>query len=208
MHNLLRRAGLATVAATVIFGVAACGGDDDDAAETGDAPEEETSTTEAEAEDDGSTTTAAEDDPAGEVIEVTAVDYAFEGLPETIAAGTQISFTNSSEGEAHEFVAIRIPDEETRSVEELVALPPEESDAIFAGVEPATVILAAPGQTDVPGPVVGDGTINEPGRYAVVCFLPVGGDPAVVLDPNAEGPPQSDAPPHASQGMVAEVTVE
>jgi hypothetical protein len=203
MKHLLRRAGLGALAASLAFGIVACG-DDDDAAETGDAPET-TSTTAA----DEATTTTTGDDAGGETLEVTAVDYAYEGLPDTIAAGTHISLVNATENnEAHELVAIRIPDDETRSVEELVALPAEESDAIFANVEPATVILTAPGETDVPGPVVGDGTINEPGRYAVVCFLPVGGDPAVVLDPNAEGPPESDAPPHVSQGMFAEVTVE
>ena len=26
--------------------------------------------------------------------------------------------------------------------------------------------------------VVGDGTISEPGRYAILCFIPVGADPA------------------------------
>ena len=29
-----------------------------------------------------------------------------------------------------------------------------------------------------------------------------------ILDPNAGGPPQSDAPPHVAQGMFAEFTVE
>ena len=207
MHNLLRRAGMGALVATLALGVVACGDDDEDAAETGDAPEE-TTTTEAEEEGDATTTTAAEGEAAGETIEVTAVDYAFEGLPGTLAAGTRVSLVNGSEAEAHEFVAIRIPDDETRPVSELVALPEEEINAIFGTSEPATVILAAPGETDVPGPVLGDGTISEPGRYAVVCFLPVGGDPAVVLDPNAEGPPESDAPPHAAQGMFAEVTVE
>jgi plastocyanin len=181
--------------ATLALTGAACG-DDEDTAETGS---EATTTTTGE-----DTTAAAE----GEVVAVTAVDYAFEGLPSTLEAGTRLSLTNATENnEVHELVAIRIPDEETRSVAELVQLPEEEIDAIFGSSEPATVILAAPGQTDVPGPVVGDGTLSEPGRYAVVCFIPVGADPAVVLDPNAEGPPESDAPPHAAQGMVAEVTV-
>ena len=206
MHNALRRASFGAMAVAMAVGLAACG-DDDDAAETGDAPEE---TTTSAAEEESTTTSEAESgDAEGETVEVTAVDYAFEGLPDTVAAGTRISLVNDSEnGEVHEFVAIRIPDEETRPVSELVALPPEEIDALFGSTEPATVILAAPGETDVPGPVVGDGTLSEPGRYAVVCFIPVGADPAVVLDPNAEGPPESDAPPHAAQGMFAEVTVE
>jgi hypothetical protein len=139
------------------------------------------------------------------VVEVTAVEYEFQGLPETIAAGSTISLTNGGE-QPHEFVAIRIPDEETRPVSELVALPEEELGAVFGGEpEPATVILAATGQTDTPGAVVGDGSLSEPGRYAVVCFLPVGADNSIL---ESEGPPESDAPPHVSQGMFAEVTVE
>jgi hypothetical protein len=92
-------------------------------------------------------------------------------------------------------------------------LPEEE---IFAAVpgEPAVVLIAAPGEEGMA--VVGDGTIEELGRYAVVCFIPVGADPAEVL----EGPPDDEAtgtpgaeeepsgPPHASEGMFAELTVE
>jgi hypothetical protein len=190
VHGKALRVSVAAVVA--LLSLAACGDDDDD--DTGSASGSGTEVTEAE---------------AGATIEVTAVDYGFEGLPDTIEAGSKLSLTNSSDKEAHELVAILIPEGEERPVEELISLPEEEIDAIFGSAEPATVILAAPGQTDQPGAVVGDGTITEPGRYAVVCFLPVGGDPAVVLDPNAEGPPDTgDAPPHAAQGMFAELTVE
>ena len=190
VHGKAVRVGAAATIA--VLSLAACGDDDD---ETGSGSGTEvTDDTEAE---------------AGATIEVTAIDYGYEDLPDTIEAGSKLSLTNSSDKEAHELVAILIPEGEERSVEELVALPEDEIDAVFGSAEPATVILAAPGQTDQPGAVVGDGTITEPGRYAVVCFLPVGGDPAVVLDPNAEGPPDTgDAPPHASQGMFGELTVE
>jgi hypothetical protein len=203
MQHLLRRAGLGALAATLALGVVACGDDDDDAAGTDDT----TSTTAAAEDGDATTTTAGGgSDGAGETVEVTAVDYAFEGLPETIAAGSRLSVTNASENnEAHELVAIRIPDDETRPVDELVQLPEAEIDAIFGAAEPATVILTAPGDTDTVL-ALGDGTISEPGRYAVVCFIPVGADPDEVL--NATGPIEGDAPPHAAQGMFAEVTVE
>ena len=161
-----------------------------------------TATTEATSE----ATTAA----SGETIEVTGVDYAFEGLPETIEAGTALSFVNGSDAEFHEMVVIAIPEGEERSVEELVALPPEESDAIFANVEPALVAVAMPGEPGMP--VLGDGTISEPGRYAVVCFVPVGADPeavAAAMQSETSGPPDlGDGAPHATQGMWAELTVE
>ena len=135
---------------------------------------------------------------------MTAVDYAFEGLPEEVPAGTKISLVNEG-NEPHEFVAMLIPADETRPVEELVQLPEEELGAVFGAAEPATVILAATGQTDIPGAVVGDGTLTEPGRYAIVCFLPTGSDDSIL---ESDGPPPAgEAPPHAAQGMVAELTV-
>ena len=194
-----RKLGLLAAAFLLAVGVSACGDDDADDASTG--------TTAPAAEEQPETATPVDADPSVETIEVTAVDYGFQGLPDVIGAGSKISLVNEGT-EPHELVAMRLPDEETRSVEELLALPEEELFAVFGGQpEPATVILAAPGETDMPGAVVGDGTLSEPGRYAILCFIPVGSDPSV-LDPEAEGPPQSDAPPHAAHGMWAEVTVQ
>ena len=145
-------------------------------------------------------------EPAGaETIEVTAVDYAFQGLSDTVETGTMVTLVNESDVEAHELVAIRLPDDETRPVSELIQLPDEEIPEIV-NTEPTMVLISAPGEEGMA--VVGDGTFTEPGRYAVFCFIPVGADPAVVLDPMAEGPPEGEAPPHAAQGMFAEVTVE
>jgi plastocyanin len=200
MHTTTIRRRVALVAACLVTAVSfsACGSDD----ETGtDAPDQTTAT---DTPDETTATTAGGDAAAGETIVVTALDYRFEGLPETVKAGTKISLVNEG-NEPHEFVAMPIPADETRSVEELVMLPEEELGAVFGAGEPATVILAATGQTDVPGPVVGDGTLTKPGRYAIVCFLPVGSDNSVL---ESEGPPpQGDAAPHAMHGMVAELTV-
>ncbi|HSP03834.1 MAG TPA: hypothetical protein VLR27_10055 [Acidimicrobiales bacterium] len=195
----IRRRAAAVAACLLALGLAACGDDDDAAAD-------ETPTTEAvDNETETETGDESDDAPEGEVVEVTAVDWAFEGLPASVEAGTKLSLTNEGE-EPHELVAMRIPDEETRPISELMALPEDELFPIFGDGEPAAVILAATGTTDTPGPVVGDGTLTEPGRYAIVCFLPVGADDSI-LDPEADGPPESDAPPHVSQGMFAELTV-
>ncbi len=141
-------------------------------------------------------------------VEVTAVDYAYEGLPATIAAGTEITMVNESAMEVHEFVAIRLPDEETRPVSELVKLPPEELAAFFPGL--ATVLIAAPGEEAVA--VEGDGTLTEPGRYAIICVIPTGADPQEYLEAAAAsegGPPDvAGGPPHIVSGMYAEVVVE
>ena len=107
---------------------------------------------------------------------VSGLDYYFEGLPAEVAAGTTVSFTNASAVEAHELVLFRLPDDETRPVEEVW-----------------------------PTFVVGDGTLTEPGRYIAICFLPVGGDPVEILE--GDGPPESDDPPHAAEGMVTDFVV-
>jgi hypothetical protein len=60
---------------------------------------------------------------------------------------------------------------------------------------------------------VGDGTVSDPGNYAVFCFIPTGIDPQVYLDAVAEaegGPPELEGggPPHFVNGMMADLTVE
>ena len=114
---------VAAVAVTLGLLVAACGDDDDTAV-------------------DGTTSSTADDaagsgDSRSETVEVTAVDYAYEGLPASIPAGTQLTLRNEADAELHELVAFRLPDGETRSVEELVALPPDELLPALGG-EPAT----------------------------------------------------------------------
>jgi hypothetical protein len=210
MIKLPRRAVAGGLVALLAFAGAACSDDDEEPTETGDAPEEttttgaeETTTTEATDETDGG-------DAAG-VIEIigtnTADSYTFEDVPtEAVPVGSKLSLTNTGT-EPHEIIAILIPESETRSVDEIAALSEEEQTAIFgAEPEPATVVLAATGTTDTPGAVVGDGTINEPGRYALLCFLPTGSTDAIL---ESDGPPaESEAPPHVALGMFAELTVE
>lgn len=175
--------------------LAACG-DDDSAPATTAAPT--------------TTTTAAPTTTAGpETIAVTAVDYGFEGLPATIAAGTTLTLANESSMELHELVAIRLPDDETRSADELVQLPPEELGAFFPLV--ATVIITPPNAPEGFA-VEGTGTLTEPGRYLIICAIPTGADPDEYMQAAAEsegGPPEVEGgPPHFVNGMYAEITVE
>lgn len=192
-----------TLAAGLLF--TACGDDDDDTAAAAD----QTTTTEAPAEDDTTTTTEAPaEDAAPGTLEITAVDYAFQGLPESVPAGTKLTLENTSDAELHELVVMRIPDEETRSVEELLTLPESELMALMSG-PPATVLLAAPGGEQVAA--LGDGTLTEPGRYALLCFIPTGADPVAYMEAaGPDGPPEDAAggPPHIAHGMHAELVVE
>lgn len=196
MHGHQRLKALAT-AAIVALAATGCG-DDEEAAVT-------TTTT--------TTTTQAQATPGetgGETVSITAVNYAFQGAPATVAAGSRITLTNAADDELHELVAMRLDDDTDLSVEELVALPEDEFEQHVAPGPPAMVVIAPPGEEGFP--VLGDGTITEPGRYALVCFIPTGADPDEYLaaaQEGGEGPPQVEGgPPHFTQGMFAELTVE
>lgn len=183
--------------AIVAFLFAGCGDDDDDATSPDDADTEDTAPEEGEAEGDD------------ETIEVTMIDYGYEGLPDTIDAGTTLTVRNDSETEMHELVAVLLPEDEERSVEELLALPEEELMALFDG-EPAAVLLATPG-SDETIPAVGTGTLDDPGRYVIACFIPQGADPQAFMDAagESEGPPDVEGgPPHFILGMQAELRVQ
>jgi hypothetical protein len=176
----------------ILFLAAACGDDDDD--------------------DASDTVSPASVGAVDAAVTVTATDYKFSGLPPTAPVGTKFALQNDSTEEVHEMVMIRIPDDEDRPVGQLAALPEAEADAIFGDTEPATVIVALPGE--VGQAVEGDGTVNEAGRYAVVCFIPKGA-PVDVLremfasDTEPTGPPDmGTGAPHITEGMYAEITIE
>jgi hypothetical protein len=107
------------VAALVL---AACGDDEDDSAPVTEPPVEES---------------------AGTAVEVVAFDYGYNGIPDTVEAGTVFTLVNTAPAELHEFVALRLPDDETRPVSELVTLPIEELGAILA-VDPGGGVAGTP----------------------------------------------------------------
>jgi uncharacterized cupredoxin-like copper-binding protein len=153
------------------------------------------------------TTTTTTTTSAPQTIEVAALDYGFSGLPERVPAGTTLTLVNDSDVELHELVAIRLPEDETRTVQELVANP-EALAAYFPSVE--AVLIAPPLESSIA--VEGTGTLTAAGRYAIICAIPTGADPQEYLAAAAEsegGPPQVDGgPPHFVQGMWREVIVE
>ena len=103
---------------------------------------------------------------------------------------------------------MRLAEDEDRTAEELVALPEQELGALFAG-PPALVLIAPPGEDGFVA--VGNGALDEPGRYLFSCFIPTGADPAAyldALDANPGQPPSvAGGPPHFTTGMYAEVKV-
>ncbi len=202
---------IVAIAMAVALGGAAvgCGSDSETngASATTDKAAETTTTAAA---DKDSTTTGASSDGPGEVT-VVASDYMFEGLPKSVPTGTKLVLENQSEKELHEMVVVRFPDDEKRSIDEIAKLPEAELDTIFGSGPPDTVQLQAPGGELIKA--LGDGTLAKSGRYALVCFIPVGVDPEEYLkasEASPDGPPDipNAGPPHFTQGMYAEVTVE
>jgi plastocyanin len=183
---------LLAIAASVLLVLGACATDDE--------PEEAETTEEA--------TPEATETPASGV-DVTGADYSYTGIPDTIDAGSKITFKNGSDKEAHEIVAFKLPDTETRTAEEIFKLPEAELNAALGG-PPVAVIVAEPEKDGMA--VVGDGTLNDAGRYVFACFIPTGADPAEYMkaaqEAGEDAPVVAGGPPHFTQGMYAEATVE
>lgn len=186
------------VALTLTLGLAACG--DSDSGDEGDGAAGATPTS----------SSATGGSAGGETVDVTAVDYGFVGIPTTLAAGSELTLTNDSQGEVHEIALFALPEGETRSAQELLMLSEEEVGQVTG--PPRGVSVALPGEEG--RVVVGDLAVDEPGRYVMICAIPTGADPQAYRDLLA-APPASDeppdipgGPPHFVQGMVAEFTVQ
>lgn len=196
-----RKVAVALMAGTLAVLPAACGDDDGDSATDTTAATENTEPENTEPE-------PTEPESEGETVEVTLADYEFRGLPAEVAAGTKLTVVNDSSMELHELVAIRLPDDEERSVQDLLALPEDQLGDLM-NVEPTMVLLAEP-ESDEMIPAVGDGTFTEPGRYLIACFIPTGANPQEYMNAaqGSDGPPEVEGgPPHFVQGMQAELTV-
>jgi hypothetical protein len=149
------------------------------------------------------------DDPdataADGIVEVTLTDFSFGDLPDEVGAGTRLQVENDSDTELHELVAVRLADGDDRPVDEIVASGLEE---VLAAGPPAAVLLAAPGGEQIDA--VGDGVLDQPGRYLLLCAIPTGADPQEYLQAAAtsDGPPEVDGgPPHFVNGMIDDLVV-
>jgi hypothetical protein len=130
-----------------------------------------------------------------ETHEVEGFDYGYNNVPATAQTGAvAFRFTNTGD-ELHEMVVFEINDE-SLTMQQLLEMSEEEA---MANITLAGVAFAEPGGNDVLF------TELEAGRYGVVCFIPVGTRSSADL-PEDEG--AATGPPHFTQGMVAEFTVE
>ena len=129
-----------------------------------------------------------------QVIDVTATNYALEGIPATVEAGkTLIRITNRST-EYHEVVLQRVRQGETRSIGELLAIPQGSGDLL----DFVSNAFAPPG--------LGSWTVANltAGRHVTLCFIPTGATTTGAL---RRGQADVTAQSHAMQGMFAEMEV-
>lgn len=125
---------------------------------------------------------------------VTAKDYSYDGMPNDMAKGASLVTLENAGTELHEMIFVRVNDDVTESTEELLALPEEEA---MTKVELKGSVFAMPGETT-------QSTVDlEAGRYLVACFIPVGLTPESMA--SGEEP---EGPPHFTQGMVHDLTIE
>ncbi len=116
---------------------------------------------------------------------VGAKEYEFVDVPETLEAGTySLALTNEGK-EPHVFLLFKKNDGETRSAEEIANLSEEEGEkaVTFAGATFAE-----------PGANASGITTFEAGDYIFLCDIPVGGG--------------DEGPPHYTEGMFGELTVQ
>ena len=132
--------------------------------------------------------------PGVPVVEVRAVEFAYEVDATALAGGDMaLRFVGAGQ-EAHELSLFAVPDGTTKA-EAILALATTPLPGGYRLV--GHLAFASPGDDLVY-------TLAErlpPGRYAMACFLPVGG-----LDPFGQ-PARPDAEPHLVRGMLAEFTV-
>jgi hypothetical protein len=127
-------------------------------------------------------------------VDVTGIEYEFQGLPKTLPAGkVAIRFTDNG-AEFHELAVFRVKGKD--SVKKIVGLSEKEQ---AKKVEQVGATFAAQGQASY---TIVD--LSKPGRYGVVCNLPVGSTSEQAIEEAEKDHPKS----HAQEGMYATITVE
>ncbi|MGH2721803.1 MAG: hypothetical protein ACRDJO_09395 [Actinomycetota bacterium] len=132
-------------------------------------------------------------------VDVAGGDYAFEGVPATIPAGTaSVEFENKG-AEVHEMVVFKKKAGVTDSLDSLLGI--EDQEEAAAKIEPVGYLGGVhPGDQEF---LLADLTAGD---YAIVCFYPVGTTPEKFAAEEAS-PGQLTGEPHFSKGMRAEFKV-
>jgi plastocyanin len=201
----MRRTASSLLAGLTVFALAACSGATQSASPSAVASPAATAAVSAEPSESAAASPSASASAAasasasaGAGTEVVGVDYAFEGIPETVTVGTAFTFRNGGQ-EAHEIVLARKNAGVTTSFEELLAMPEEESSKLVTFVGQ---LMANPGDT-ADGQLVADGA----GDYLAICFFPQGWTEIPEGTPDPAASPPTGAP-HFTLGMLQEFTVQ
>jgi hypothetical protein len=128
-------------------------------------------------------------------LDVTGIEYEFQGLPKTLPAGkVAIRFTDTG-AEFHELAIVRVKSKD--SVKKLAGLSEKE---LAKKTEEIGGTFATQGQTSY---TIAE--LSKPGRYAVICHLPVGATSEEALERAGR---KHDTKSHAQEGMIEEIKVE
>lgn len=128
-------------------------------------------------------------------LDVTGIEYQFQGLPGSVPTGpVAIRFTDAG-AEVHELVVARLKSKDT--LKKTLGLPEKERAKKLEFLAGTRV---AQGQSNY---VIAD--LKKPGRYGVVCFLPVG---STSLEAAEQAESRRGATPHWTEGMLATFTAE
>ncbi|HEV8205276.1 MAG TPA: hypothetical protein VGR04_01150 [Acidimicrobiia bacterium] len=127
-------------------------------------------------------------------LQANGIEYEFQGLPKTVPAGkVAIQFTDNG-AEIHELEVLRIKGKD--SAKKLTGL---SESQLGKKAEDVGSTFAMQGQTSY-----AFADMSKPGRYAVLCHLPVGSTSPQA----AEEAGKKHAKSHAQEGMYATITVE
>lgn len=132
------------------------------------------------------------------VLEVSGIDYEYQGIPAALVAGTQVfQLTNDAPKESHELVLMLVKPGVNISAKKLVSLPEKKADkkATFVGAA-----FVEPGESAI---LIGS---LEPGRYVYACFVATGGSTSADEHGGGEHGGGGDKP-HWKNGMVGEFEV-
>jgi hypothetical protein len=111
------------------------------------------------------------DNCPGQKVAVTALDYAFQGVPATLPAGvTKFRLSNTAPEEQHEIAIVKVLlRAENRDPTDILGRPDKKLGK-FVDFSNASGAFAPPGET---GYTVME---LEPGKYLYACFVPVDGE--------------------------------
>ena len=178
--------------ATVALLLGGCGSDGTSSTDTEVAATEAAVTTESIETTDAVTTTEPSETTEPVVaftVNVTARDFAFEGMPDTVPVGTKISLTSAAGGEAHEMAIFKT-----------------DNPAEIRGMQHSYWVQAYAGSTDDPGLRLSPETLTETGHYWYICTLPFGTTNEVFEKKRVFENVEPSAA-HYSQGMIGEFDV-